>query len=106
MCKTLEILVLPILTIATSLFVNGSTAKADELVVLTEDNAANLGIDFQKAKSQLADAGIQVQDNVIGIKFHEESNQVDLSSLDALSVVVDFARIENVPPNGARPGTF
>lgn len=104
MRKLLEYLALPAFTVLTSLFVSGPVAKADEYVVLTEDNAAELGIDFQKAKSLLAEAGVQVQDNVIGIKFHEESNQVDLSTLDSLGIVVNLDEVAAASDNGVIDG--
>lgn len=100
MRKTLEHILLPVFTIFGSLFFSSHAARAEEAVFFTEETAFELGIDFRKAKSLLVQAGIEIQDDIIGVKFHEESNQVDLSGLDSISVIVDWVDVANVPDNG------
>ena len=104
MRKVLDSVLLPTFTLVASLFAGTSfAASANEPIILTEENAADLGIDFQKAQARLNDAGIQVQ-SAIGIKFHEETNQVDLSGLDSFSIVVDLDEVASVPLNGDLDG--
>lgn len=39
----------------------------------------------------------------LGIKFHEESNTLDFSTIDGISITVSLEEISGAPPNGLGP---
>lgn len=39
----------------------------------------------------------------LGIKFHEESNTLDFSTIDGISITVSLQEISGAPPNGIGP---
>ena len=104
MWKALTHLGLSALSIVACIFYDVNAARADEVVVLTKDNAERWGIDFQKAKSFLNRNGIQLQESEILVKFHDETSQVDLGNFDIIITTVDFAEVASVPDNGLDGG--
>ena len=43
------------------------------------------------------------QSQPLGIKFHEESNTLDFSTIDGISITVSLEEISGAPPNGLGP---
>lgn len=80
-------------TLIATFFSISTKAMASELHVITPENAAQLGVDFKSAERALRATGALLNRQEIGIRFYEESNQVDLSSLDGVSVSVDISNV-------------
>lgn len=77
--------------------------RSDYIVVKAE-NAAQLGLDFENIKELAYSAGLTSAENLdqetFLLRFHEETQEVDLSTFDGVSVTVDVELLGDLPRNG------
>ncbi len=67
-------------------------ARAD--VVVTKENAAEIGLDFERLKNVLVARGLEYQPEAIILEnIYSEEQQVDLKTLEGISFTVPFDSI-------------
>jgi hypothetical protein len=90
MRKSAQGLVFPLVSILSFLFLGVTKVKASDMLLLTPENAKDFGLSFQQVESAFYSAGIYLHEKEVGIRFHEESSKVDLTTFDGHSIVIDL----------------
>lgn len=87
-------------TLAALSVAKASAERPSSLIEIDAGNAGKLELDLAKVTEKFFDStGLNVSDNPLWIKFHEESGALDISDISGVTVRVGIDEVRSAPPN-------